>query len=274
MQVAAVQMNSGRDAARNLAEAGRLVAEAAGAGAELVVLPEKWPWLAQGEGVREGAEPLDGPAISAARSWARDLGIHLIAGSFTEAHPDGTLSNTCPAIAPDGEIIALYRKLHMFDVEVDGVEYRESAHETAGSEVVTFEIGDVVVGLAVCYDLRFPELFRALIERGATLICLPAAFTPKTGRDHWEVLLRARAIEDQCFMVAADQFGEAEPGFGFWGRSAIVDPWGRLLAGLDEGSGYALAELDFGELERVRESLPALSHRRTDLFPVPTGVVS
>lgn len=274
MQVAAVQMNSGRDAARNLAEAGRLVAEAAGAGAELVVLPEKWPWLAQGEGVREGAESLDGPAITAARSWARDLGIHLVAGSFTEARPDGTLANCCPAIAPDGEFVALYRKLHMFDVEVDGVEYRESAYEAAGSEVVTFEIGDVVVGLAVCYDLRFPELFRALIEQGATLICLPAAFTPKTGRDHWEILVRARAIEDQCFVVAADQFGEAEPDFGFWGHSAIVDPWGRLLAGLDEGSGYALAELDFGELERVRESLPALRHRRTDLFPVPTGAVS
>ena len=267
MQAAAIQMNSTRDADRNLAEAGRLVGEAARAGAELVVLPEKWPWLARGEGVRQGAEPLDGPAITAARSWARDLGIHLVAGSFTESRSDGTLSNTCPAIAPDGEIAALYRKIHMFDVEVDGVEYRESAWETAGSEVATFELGDAVVGLAICYDLRFPELFRALVERGATVICLPAAFTPKTGRDHWEILIRARAIEDQCFFVAADQVGEAEPGFGFWGHSAIADPWGRLLAGVDDGAGYALAGLEFDELDRIRGTLPALEHRRADLFP-------
>ncbi len=271
MQAAAIQMNSTRDGDRNLASAGRLVGEAAGAGADLVVLPEKWPWLAQGKGVQEGAEPLDGPAITAAREWARDLGIHLVAGSFTEQRPDGTLSNTCPAIDPDGEIVALYRKLHMFDVEVDGVEYRESEYETAGSEVVTFEIGDRVIGLAVCYDLRFPELFRSLVDQGATVLCLPAAFTVKTGRDHWEVLIRARAIEDQCFLIAADQFGEAEPGFGFWGHSLIADPWGRLLAGLEDGDGYALAGLDFDELGRVRDTLPALDHRRTDLFPTGDG---
>ena len=271
MQAAAIQMNSNRDGDRNLADAGRLVAKAAAAGAELVVLPEKWPWLARGEGVREGAEPLDGPALTAARSWARDLGIHLVAGSLTESRPDGTLTNTCTAIGPDGEVVAAYRKLHLFDVDVDGTEYRESDYEEAGSEVVTFEIGDRVIGLAICYDLRFPELFRALAERGATVVCLPAAFTPKTGRDHWEVLVRARAIENQCFFVAADQFGEAEPGFGFWGHSVIADPWGSLLAELEEGAGYAMAGLDFDRLDRVRDELPALRHRRTDIFPTFSG---
>lgn len=271
MQAAAIQMNSHRDGDRNLAGAAQLVAEAAAAGAELVVLPEKWPWLAQGEGVRDGAEPLDGPALTAARSWARDLGIHLVAGSFTESRPDGTLTNTCTALDPDGEVVAIYRKLHLFDVEVDGVQYRESDHEEAGSEVVTFEIGDRVIGLAICYDLRFPELFRALAERGASVICLPAAFTPKTGRDHWEVLVRARAIENQCFFVAADQFGESEPGFSFWGHSVIADPWGHLLGELEEGTGQVMAELDFDQLDRVRGELPALRHRRTDIFPTFSG---
>ena len=271
MKAAAIQMNTTHDRDRNLATAGRLVAEAASAGADLVVLPEKWPWIARDEGIRDGAEELGGPAMMAARSWARELGIHLVAGSFTEVREDGRLTNTSPAIGPDGELIALYRKVHMFDAEVDGIEYRESAFEEAGDEVVVFPLGEAMVGLAICYDVRFPELFMALAERGATVICLPSAFTPKTGRDHWEVLVRARAIENQCFLVAADQFGEAEPGFGFWGHSLIADPWGRELSGIDEGEGYVIANLDFDELERVRVDLPALEHRRPDLFPVASG---
>ena len=271
MKAAAIQMNTTHDRDRNLATAGRLVAEAASAGADLVVLPEKWPWIARDERIRDGAEELGGRAITAARSWARDHGVHLVAGSFTEVREDGTLSNTSPAIGPDGEFIALYRKVHMFDAEVDGIEYRESAFEEAGDEVVVFPLGEAMVGLAICYDIRFPELFMALAERGATVVCLPSAFTPKTGRDHWEVLVRARAIENQCFVVAADQFGEAEPGFGFWGHSLIADPWGRELSGIDEGEGYAIANLDFDELERVRVDLPALEHRRPDLFPVASG---
>lgn len=271
MQAAAIQMNTTRDRDRNLTTAGKLVAEAASAGADLAVLPEKWPWLAKGEAIRDGAEPLDGPAITAARSWAREHGIHLVAGSFTELRPDGSLANTSPMIAPDGEIVGLYRKLHMFDVDVDGVEYRESEHEQPGTEVVTFPLTGALAGVAICYDVRFPELFRSLVEQGVCVICLPAAFTPKTGRDHWEVLIRARAIENQCFIVAADQFGEAEPGFGFWGHSAVVDPWGRMLAELDQDEGYAIAVLDFSELERIRIDLPALEHRRQDLFPGSIG---
>ena len=268
MKAAAIQMNTTRDRDRNLATAGRLVAEAASAGAELVVLPEKWPWIARDEGIRDGAEELGGPAMTAARSWAHDLGIHLVAGSVTEVREDGRLTNTSPSIGPDGEIIALYRKVHMFDAEVDGIEYRESAFEEPGDEVVVFPLGEAMVGLAICYDIRFPELFTALAQRGATVVCLPSAFTPKTGRDHWEVLVRARAIENQCFVVAADQFGEAEPGFGFWGHSLIADPWGREICGIDEGEGYVIARLDFDELHRVRTDLPALEHRRPDLFPI------
>lgn len=266
MKAAVVQMNSTRDGAANMAAAEGLVRRAAEAGADFVVLPEKWPWLAAGEGVVEGAQQIDGPALTAASSWASELDIHLVAGSLTERRPDGTLSNTAVAFGPDGETLAIYRKIHMFDVDVGGVSYRESDHETAGAETVSFEAGPVGVGLAICYDLRFPELFRDLADRGVEVVAVPAAFTATTGRDHWEVLVRARAIENQCFVLAANQFGEAEPGYGFWGHSMIVDPWGEIVAAAGEGEGLAVSDLDLGRLERIRSDLPALSHRRTDLF--------
>lgn len=266
MKAAVVQMNSTRDAASNLATAERLVRQAAGVGADLVVLPEKWPWLAPGAGVIEGAEPIDGPALTGASSWAAELGIHLVAGSLTERRPDGSLTNTSVAFGPDGEPVATYRKIHMFDVDVGGISYRESDHETPGSDLATFRAGSVGVGLAICYDLRFPELFRALADLGVEVVALPAAFTATTGRDHWEVLLRARAIENQCFVLAANQFGEAEPGYGFWGNSVIVDPWGEVVASTGEGEGFAAQVLDLERLEEVRSDLPALEHRRADLF--------
>lgn len=266
IKAAVVQMNSTRDRAANLEAAGRLVREAADAGAGLVVLPEKWPWLAIGEGVVEGAEPIDGPALTAASGWASELGIHLVAGSLTERRPDGTLTNTAVAFGPDGGPMAAYRKIHMFDVDVGDVSYRESEYETAGSEPVAFEAGPTTVGIAICYDIRFPELFRALVDREVEVIAIPAAFTAATGRDHWEVLVRARAIESQCFILAANQFGEAEPGHGFWGHSMIVDPWGEILASVGEGEGFAVAGLDPGRLDRIRSDLPALRHRRPDLF--------
>src|SRR2546421_4693826 len=231
MRAAAVQLNSQEDKQRNLDVAQRLVSEAAKDGADLVCLPEKWNLLGDSAALVAGAEPLDGPTLNAARGWARDLGIHLVAGSIAErVEGHDRLFNTSVLIGPGGDDLATYRKIHMFDVEVGGVRYRESDSEEGGEEIVSVEIGDLQLGLTVCYDLRFPELYRILAVRGARLITVPSAFTAVTGRDHWEVLLRARAIENQAFIVAANQFGAAPPHYESYGRSAIVDPWGVVLA--------------------------------------------
>lgn len=273
MRVAAVQLNSNGDKARNLDAAERLVRAAAADGAELVALPEKWNLLADGEELVAGAEPLDGPSLSGARGWARELGIHLLAGSISEQGSEGEKpSNTSVLIGPGGEDIAVYRKIHMFDVDAGGVSYRESAHEQAGNEVVAAPVGDLVTGMTVCYDLRFPELFRILALRGARLILVPSAFTLATGRDHWEVLLRARAIENQLFVLAPNQVGEAPPHYSSFGRSMIVDPWGVVLATAPDEECFVAAELDFAVLDRVRESLPSLANRRPGAYawPQPT----
>ena len=223
-----------------------------------------------GRGHRRGAEPLDGPIVSAAAGWARELGIHLCAGSVPEDAGDADKPfNTSVLIGPDGEVAATYRKLHMFDVEVEGTEYRESEHERAGQEIATATAGELELGLTVCYDLRFPELFRILALRGATAFTVPAAFTAVTGKAHWELLLRARAVENAAFVIAAGQVGTAEPHYESWGHSMLIDPWGRVLAAIDEGEGHACADLDLSELERVRETLPALANRRGDAYAWP-----
>jgi predicted amidohydrolase len=268
MRVAAVQLNSTNDKARNVAAAERLVRDAANDGAELVALPEKWNLLAGGEELLAGAEPLDGPSLGAARGWARALGIHLLAGSICE-RGDGAAFNTSVLIGPDGADLAAYRKIHMFDVEVGGVAYRESEFEQAGEEIVTASIGDVEVGLSVCYDLRFPELYRILALRGARLIAVPSAFTSVTGRDHWEVLLRARAIEDQVFVLASNQVGEAAPHFNSYGHSAIIDPWGLVLGTAPDGECFVAADLDLASQDRIRDSLPALANRRPRAYAWP-----
>jgi len=268
VRVAAVQLNSSGDKARNLAAAEGLVRAAAADGADLVALPEKWSLLAAGEEMAAAAEPLDGPTLSAARGWARELGIHLLAGSISERGPEKAF-NTSVLIGPDGSDLAVYRKIHLFDVEAGGVSYRESDHEEAGTEIVTAEADGVTVGLTVCYDLRFPELYRILAVRGACLIAVPSAFTLATGRDHWEVLLRARAIENQVFVVAPNQVGEAPPHYSSQGRSAIVDPWGVLLATAPDEECFIAADLDLAARDRVRESLPSLANRRPEAYAWP-----
>jgi deaminated glutathione amidase len=273
LRVAAVQLNSNGDKGRNLAAAERLVRESAAGGAEFVALPEKWNLLAGGEELVAGAEPLDGPSLTAARGWARELGIHLLAGSISERGAEGEkASNTSVMIGPEGEDLAVYRKIHMFDVEAGGVSYRESEHEQPGTELVTAPVGELILGMTVCYDLRFPELFRILALRGARVVAVPSAFTLATGRDHWEVLLRARAIEDQVFVVAPNQSGEAPPHYSSFGRSMIVDPWGVVLATAPDGEGFVVADLDFAAQDRVRESLPSLANRQPGayLWPQPT----
>jgi predicted amidohydrolase len=270
VRVAAVQLNSNGDKQRNLTAAERLVREAAAGGAEFVALPEKWNLLAGGEELVAGAEPLDGPSLSAARGWARELGIHLLAGSISERGGGGEkASNTSVLIGPEGDDVAVYRKIHMFDVDAGGVAYRESEHERPGTEPVVAPLGDLVLGMTVCYDLRFPELFRILALRGARIVAVPSAFTLATGRDHWEVLLRARAIEDQVFVVAPNQSGEAPPHYSSFGHSTIVDPWGAVLATAPDGEGFIAAELDFAAQDRVRESLPSLANRRPEAYVWP-----
>ena len=275
MRVAAVQLSSTPDRYRNLEAADRLTRAAAAEGAQLVVLPEKWPVLGTPEQTAAGAEPLaDGPALTWARATARDLGIDLVAGSVAERVEGAERgANTSVHVSPDGEDRARYRKIHMFDVEVGGREYRESEHEAPGDEPVVSELANgETLGLTVCYDLRFPELFRILAVRGATVVTVPAAFTETTTRDHWEVLLRARAIEDQCFVVAANQVGEPAPGMRTGGRSMIVNPWGIVLTQAPDFETFILADLDFDRLRGIRAKLPSLANRQPHAYRWPDEV--
>jgi deaminated glutathione amidase len=268
VRAGAVQLTSTEDTDRNLATADALVREAAARGAELVVLPEKWSVLGTGEHLAAGAQPLDGPAISWAKSVAGELGIDIVVGSIVERVPGREkTSNTSVHVGPDGAVKATYRKLHMFDVEVDGTVYAESEHEQAGDEVVVSDLADgTVLGMSICYDVRFPELYRLLAMRGAELVSVPSAFTLATTRDHWEVLLRARAIENQCFVVAPNQIGTHPGGYRSGGRSMIVDPWGLVLATAPDVETAIVADLDPGVLRDVRRRLPALTHRRPGVY--------
>jgi deaminated glutathione amidase len=271
VRAAAVQLTSTADRERNLATADRLTRAAAAAGAELVVLPEKWSVLGTPEETVAGAEPFDGPALRWARATAGELGIDLLAGSIAErvaGREKG--SNTSVHVGPDGEVRAVYRKIHMFDVDVAGRAYRESQNEEPGDEVVLSETaGGVELGLTVCYDLRFPELYRILAVRGARIIVVPAAFTLTTTRDHWEPLLRARAIENQAFVIAANQTGEHAKGYRSGGRSMIVDPWGVVLAQAPDSETFITAELDLERQSEIRRTLPSLANRRPQAYAWP-----
>jgi predicted amidohydrolase len=268
LRAAAVQLTATPDKARNLETADRLVRRAAADGARLVVLPEKWSVLGRGADLRAGAEPLDGPAITWAREAARELSIDLVAGSVSErVEGEEKLRNSSLHIGPDGAIKAIYRKVHMFDVEVDGTVYRESEHEEPGDDVALSATADgTELGLTVCYDVRFPELYRILAIRGARIVTIPAAFTVPTTRDHWEVLVRARAIEDQCFVIAANQVGEHVEGLRSGGRSMIVDPWGLVLAQAADRETVITADLDLDAQDAVRTRLPSLANRRPSAY--------
>lgn len=268
MRAAAVQLNSTADVDANVETARRLVGEAAAAGAELVVLPEKWSLLATGEDLLERAETIDGPAVTAARSWAREHAVTLLAGSISERLPgEEMLANTSILIDDGGEIAATYRKIHMFDVDVGEVRYRESEFERAGDHAVLGAAGGLKIGMTVCYDLRFPELYRLHALAGADVVTVPSAFTAVTGRDHWEVLVRARAIESQLAVVAPNQVGTAPPHYDSWGHSMIADAWGRVLASVEgREPGIAVAEIDFDEQQRIRRELPSLANRRAAAY--------
>jgi predicted amidohydrolase len=268
-----VQLTSGTDKASNLERAERLVARAAATGADVVVLPEKWNGIGDAEALRGLAEPLAGESVSAMAEWAKRHGVTLVGGSITEAREGREkLSNTSVLLDPEGELVAVYRKIHLFDVEVGGHVYRESEAEEPGSDPVVARSEGWTVGLSVCYDVRFPELYRILALEGAELLTVPAHFTLHTGKDHWHVLLRARAIENQLYVAAAAQVGVTGVGRPSYGRSVIVDPWGIVLAEAPDEETVISAELDRSRLIDIRAKLPSLKNRQPDAYRWPTPV--
>ncbi len=270
MRVAAVQLTSNADKGRNLHAAEGLVRAAAADGARLVVLPEMFNVLGDPQVLQAGAEPLDGPTIRWARDLAKGHGIWLVAGSISErvAGQDRHANTSC-LIDPTGEVRAVYRKIHLFEVDLPGTAYHESATVAPGREITVAEAEGVRLGLAICFDLRFPELFRIMAMEGSRVIALPSAFTERTGRDHWEVLVRARAIENQVFVVAANQVGASTPRLRWFGRSMIVDPWGLVLAQADDRETYIVADLDFARQDELRQQLPSLANRRPETYRWP-----
>jgi deaminated glutathione amidase len=274
LRVACVQLHASASKADNLERMETLVARAAAGGAEVVVLPEKWNGIGAPDFLREIAEPLEsGETFAAMADWARRHGITLVGGSVAERREGrDKLSNTCAVFDPQGDLAAVYRKIHMFDVEVGGHVYRESEAEEPGEGPVVCEAEGWNVGLTICYDLRFPELYRILAVEGAELITVPAAFTLYTGKDHWELLLRARAVENQCYVAAPNQWGSHADGRAAYGRTSIVDPWGVVLAQAADEDTVVAAELDRTRRERVRSGLPSLANRQPAAYRWPAEV--
>ncbi|HEY5659274.1 MAG TPA: carbon-nitrogen hydrolase family protein [Gaiellaceae bacterium] len=274
IRVACVQMTSRTDRAANLETAARLVAQAAATGADVVVLPEKWNGIGDSAFYHETAEPLEGgESVTAMSEWARTHGITLVGGSIVELREGREKrSNTSLVFDGDGDVVATYRKIHLFDVEVGGVVYRESESEEPGDEAVVAHVEDWQLGLSVCYDVRFPELYRILALEGAQLVTVPAHFTTPTGKDHWHVLLRARAIENQLYVAAAAQVGETLPRKPAYGRSLIVDPWGVVLAQAPDEETVISAELDLAHLRDIRAKLPSLANRQANAYRWPAPV--
>jgi deaminated glutathione amidase len=275
VRVAAVQLQSTEDMDRNLADADRLTRAAAEDGAELVVLPERLDIRGNAADYAALAEPLDGRPVTWARETARELGIDIVAGSVAERREGHErVANTSVHVGADGELKAIYRKIHMFDVEVGGVAYRESEHSEPADEIVLSETAQGIgLGLTICYDLRFPELYRILALRGARIVAIPAAFTRVTGEAHWEILLRARAIENQVFVIAPGQGRLPGPDRDSYGNSMIIDPWGEVLARAGgEGACFVAADLDLARQDEIREKLPSLANRVAAAYRWPEEV--
>jgi deaminated glutathione amidase len=268
IRVACVQLTSGQDKAANLEKADKLVAQAAATGADIVALPEKWNAIGPPEVLHDTAEAIEGgESVEAMRGWAKTHGITLVGGSITERREGREkLSNTSVVFDRDGSTVAVYRKIHLFDVDVGGHVYRESDAEEPGDEVVVADADGWKIGLSVCYDVRFPELYRILALEGAELVTVPANFTLYTGKDHWHLLLRARAVENQLYVAAAAQFGEPWPGKPSYGRSLIADPWGIVLAEAPDEETVIVAEIDRARLEDVRAKLPSLANRQAAAY--------
>ncbi|HKV55848.1 MAG TPA: carbon-nitrogen hydrolase family protein [Candidatus Binataceae bacterium] len=261
---AAIQMTTTSDKAANLEKAERMIRLAAARGAQFVGLPETFNWRGKRAEEPSAAESLEGETLALMADLARELEIHLLAGSITEHVPgESRRYNTSVLLAPDGARLAVYRKIHLFDVDLPGrVTVKESDVKLPGSEVVTVATGLGTVGLSVCYDVRFPELYRRLVNAGATVLTVPSAFTFPTGEAHWEILMRARAIENQCYVIAPAQYGVNVHGFSDYGNSMIIDPWGRVLARAGDQEGVLIAPIHMEYLARVRRELPSLANAR------------
>ena len=269
---AAIQMSSTPHKQENLDAAERLIRSAVSSGADLVALPELWSCHGLEEVYKENAEPVPGPTTEFLSALARELGVYLLGGSILERDPSSTNTyNTSTFFGPDGRMSAVYRKIHLFDVKAPDREYLESRTIAAGTEIVTAKAGAATIGLSVCYDVRFPELYRLLALRGAGIFVVPSAFTLQTGKDHWELLLRARAVENQVYVVAPAQWGKKADGRWTYGRSIIVNPWGTVLAQCPDRDGNALATLDLDYLDRFREEFPALGNRRPEAYDWEEG---
>ena len=264
---AAIQMSSTLDKGETLDTAERLIRSAVYSGADLIALPELWSCHGLEDVYRENAEPVPGQTTAVLGGLAHELGVYLLGGSILEGDPQSTkLHNTSTFFGPDGRMSAVYRKIHLFDVKAPDREYLESRTMAAGTEIVTAKAGAATIGLSVCYDVRFPELYRLLALRGAEVLAVPAAFTLQTGKDHWELLLRARAVENQAYVAAPAQWGRKADGRWTYGRSIIVDPWGTVLSQCPDRDGYALATLDLDYLDNFREQFPALKNRRPEAY--------
>ncbi len=265
LRLAAVQLCSGQDREQNLARARALMVQAVEKGAQLIALPEDLPYLGRDTDKIDFVEDTEaGPTVSMLREFAREHQVGVVGGTIPFAGDEpGKVTNSCLVFGPSGETLARYDKMHLFDVAVDEANtFRESAGVTPGDRVVTVELFGHKMGLSICYDLRFPELYRALAVGGAEVLFVPSAFTRKTGRDHWEVLLRARAIENLCYVVASAQWGEHGLGRESWGQTSVIGPWGDVVAELREGEGVIFADVDFAEVAKARRRIPSLSNRR------------
>jgi predicted amidohydrolase len=268
LRVACVQMNTRDDKAANLAAAAGLIERAAAdGGARLIVLPETWNYKGTHQGILDAGEDIDGPSTTRLRELAALHGIFLLAGSFYElTGRPGRLFNTSVLFGPHGERLAVYRKIHLFDAVSGTVVHHESGTLDAGDELVVAAVDGIDAGLSICYDLRFPEMYLKLALSGARILLVPSAFTAYTGAAHWHVLLRARAVETGCFVVAPDQVGFHTSAKECYGHSLVVDPWGRVLAEVEDGTGYCVADLDLALVDEVRAALPTLRHRRPDVY--------
>jgi deaminated glutathione amidase len=275
VRAACIQFQARAEKARNLEDMAPLVAKAAGLGADVILLPEKWNAWLDGPGLRDQAERLDaGPTVEIMSDWARAHRVNLIGGSIAILGDGDRVGNVSIVYDREGAQTAAYTKIHLFDVDVGGISYRESDGTEPGSEPVVAEIDGVRFGLTVCYDLRFPELYRALaLDGGATVLTVPSNFTLLTGMAHWELLLRARAVENQAFVLATGQHGYPgglnKPSYG---HSMIIDPWGTVLAQAPDGDGVIVADLDMAALADIRERLPVLRHRRPETYGLEAAV--
>jgi deaminated glutathione amidase len=276
LRVGLVQINSRSDKEANLRRAEELIDEAAGRGARLIALPEYVSYLGPREGNVENAETIPGPTTERFAAKARQHDVYILGGSIVEKSdvPD-KVYNTSTLINPAGDLVAVYRKIHLFDIDITGnVSANESSTILPGEDAVTAEVDGHTVGLTICYDLRFPELYRLLALDGAEILFVPAAFTMFTGKDHWHMLLRARAVENQCFVVAPGQFGAHEPNNAqCYGHSLVVDPWGTVLADAPDKEGVVTADLDFDYLEKIRTQVPSLANRRPAAYEKRTVTV-